>query len=156
MSDIDGFQKKLVLAYHSEQGLTKALYSFTWRGKESRPSADLQVCAAECAQSWYSHVNGPLASGAHNGALYLVTGFDEARAWGVAAFIDVEELPWTLNPRCPQALVRQQSTGFADLTSHGHHAMPMYPKGSVAVCFCVALKFLFAEISFCRPKSARK
>ncbi|KAE9397957.1 hypothetical protein BT96DRAFT_822612 [Gymnopus androsaceus JB14] len=45
--------------------------------------------AAECARSWYTHVNGPLmARGVHNGALYLVTGCDKARAWGVASFID--------------------------------------------------------------------
>ncbi|KAE9407827.1 hypothetical protein BT96DRAFT_85827 [Gymnopus androsaceus JB14] len=45
--------------------------------------------AAECARSWYTHVNGPLmARGVHNGALYLVTGCDKARAWGVSSFID--------------------------------------------------------------------
>ncbi|KAJ4488093.1 hypothetical protein J3R30DRAFT_892546 [Lentinula aciculospora] len=44
--------------------------------------------AAECARSWYTYVNGPLARGAHNGSLYLVTGCDKARAWGVASFID--------------------------------------------------------------------
>ncbi|KAE9398958.1 hypothetical protein BT96DRAFT_882533 [Gymnopus androsaceus JB14] len=44
--------------------------------------------AVECAQSWYAHVNEPMARGVHNGALYLVTGFDKARAWGVASFID--------------------------------------------------------------------
>ncbi|KAF9069896.1 hypothetical protein BDP27DRAFT_1179781, partial [Rhodocollybia butyracea] len=44
--------------------------------------------AAKCARTWYSHVNGPLARGASNGALYLVTGCDKARAWGVASFTD--------------------------------------------------------------------
>ncbi|KIK56577.1 hypothetical protein GYMLUDRAFT_778847 [Collybiopsis luxurians FD-317 M1] len=44
--------------------------------------------AAKCAQSWYNHVNGPLARGAHNGALYLITGFDKARAWGAVSFIN--------------------------------------------------------------------
>ncbi|KAJ3852422.1 hypothetical protein EV368DRAFT_16973, partial [Lentinula lateritia] len=44
--------------------------------------------AAECARSWYTYVNGPLARGAHNGSLYLVTGCDKARAWGVASFVD--------------------------------------------------------------------
>ena len=30
--------------------------------------------AAECAESWYDFVNGPLARGVHNDAIYLVTG----------------------------------------------------------------------------------
>ncbi|KAE9389237.1 hypothetical protein BT96DRAFT_835160 [Gymnopus androsaceus JB14] len=42
--------------------------------------------AVECAQSWYAHVNEPMARGVHNGALYLVTGFDKARAWGSGIF----------------------------------------------------------------------
>lgn len=41
--------------------------------------------AVECARSWYAE---PMARGMANGALYLVTGFDKARAWGVASFID--------------------------------------------------------------------
>ncbi|KIK65220.1 hypothetical protein GYMLUDRAFT_386797 [Collybiopsis luxurians FD-317 M1] len=46
--------------------------------------------AAKCARSWYNHVNGPLARGAHNGALYLITGFDKARAWGAVSFINAD------------------------------------------------------------------
>lgn len=49
---------------------------------------------AECAQSWYDYVNGPrdqggLARGIYRG-LYLVTGCDKARAWGVASFEDAK------------------------------------------------------------------
>ncbi|KAF5376792.1 hypothetical protein D9757_009481 [Collybiopsis confluens] len=45
----------------------------------------------ECARSWYDHFNGPkLARGIPNGAIYLITGFDKARAWGVASFVDAE------------------------------------------------------------------
>ncbi|KAF5375311.1 hypothetical protein D9757_009681 [Collybiopsis confluens] len=44
--------------------------------------------AAECAKSWYDFVNGPLARGVHNDAIYLVTGCDMTRAWGVASFTD--------------------------------------------------------------------
>lgn len=42
--------------------------------------------ASECARSWYTYINGPLARGANS--IYLVTGCDKARAWGVASFID--------------------------------------------------------------------
>ncbi|KAF9074103.1 hypothetical protein BDP27DRAFT_1196454, partial [Rhodocollybia butyracea] len=42
--------------------------------------------ASECARSWYAYINGPLARGANS--IYLVTGCDKARAWGVASFID--------------------------------------------------------------------
>ncbi|KIK52170.1 hypothetical protein GYMLUDRAFT_50048 [Collybiopsis luxurians FD-317 M1] len=44
--------------------------------------------AAECAHSWYDFVNGPLARGVRNNSIYLVTGCDKARAWGVASFTD--------------------------------------------------------------------
>ncbi|KAF5343735.1 hypothetical protein D9757_014646 [Collybiopsis confluens] len=47
--------------------------------------------AAEFARSWYQHINGPLARGIQNGSLYLVTGYDKARAWGVACFDDDSE-----------------------------------------------------------------
>ncbi|KIK62754.1 hypothetical protein GYMLUDRAFT_72504 [Collybiopsis luxurians FD-317 M1] len=45
---------------------------------------------AECAQTWFDFINGDrsqggLAMGLHEG-LYLVTGCDKARAWGVASF----------------------------------------------------------------------
>lgn len=43
--------------------------------------------AAKHAHSWYKYVNGPsLARGVPNGALYLINGYDKARAWGVASF----------------------------------------------------------------------
>lgn len=42
--------------------------------------------AAKYAHSWYKYVNGPLARGVPNGALYFITGYDKARAWGVASF----------------------------------------------------------------------
>ncbi|KIK52732.1 hypothetical protein GYMLUDRAFT_179777, partial [Collybiopsis luxurians FD-317 M1] len=42
----------------------------------------------EFARSWYRHINRPLAREIRNGSLYLVTGYDKARAWGVACFDD--------------------------------------------------------------------
>ncbi|KAE9385615.1 hypothetical protein BT96DRAFT_840509 [Gymnopus androsaceus JB14] len=42
--------------------------------------------ATQYAKSWYAYINGPLGRQATNGSLYLVTGCDKARAWGVASF----------------------------------------------------------------------
>ncbi|KAJ3930658.1 MAG: hypothetical protein NXY57DRAFT_290970 [Lentinula lateritia] len=50
--------------------------------------ARFEKYAAECAPSWYIHANGALGRTACNGSLYLITGFDKARAWGVASFSD--------------------------------------------------------------------
>ncbi|KAJ3921478.1 hypothetical protein F5877DRAFT_88793 [Lentinula edodes] len=45
--------------------------------------ARFEKYAAECAPSWYIHVNRALGRTACNGSLYLITGFDKARAWGL-------------------------------------------------------------------------
>ncbi|KAF9062302.1 hypothetical protein BDP27DRAFT_295165 [Rhodocollybia butyracea] len=47
--------------------------------------------AAEHAHSWYNHAINTMAREAHNSSLYLVTGYDKTRAWGVSAFEDAEE-----------------------------------------------------------------
>ncbi|KAJ3714531.1 hypothetical protein DFJ43DRAFT_1160796 [Lentinula guzmanii] len=52
--------------------------------------ARFEKYAAEFAASWYTHVIGTLGREIHNGSLYLVTGFDKARAWGVASFSNAE------------------------------------------------------------------
>jgi hypothetical protein len=40
-------------------------------------------------ESWYRYANGTRDCDAENGSLYLVTGFDKARYWGMASFSDV-------------------------------------------------------------------
>ncbi|KAE9388461.1 hypothetical protein BT96DRAFT_836207 [Gymnopus androsaceus JB14] len=49
-----------------------------------------EVYAAKYAHSWYNYINGSLACGVPNGAIYLINGFDKARAWGVASFKDAQ------------------------------------------------------------------
>ncbi|KAJ7458914.1 hypothetical protein FB451DRAFT_1372119 [Mycena latifolia] len=45
--------------------------------------------AAKNAESWYKYVNGDRGRGLANGALYLVTGFEKSRSWGLAVFQEV-------------------------------------------------------------------
>ncbi|KAF7374453.1 WD40-containing domain protein [Mycena sanguinolenta] len=45
--------------------------------------------AAKHAQSWYKYVNGTRGRGLVNGNLYLVTGCEKPRSWGMAFFHDV-------------------------------------------------------------------
>ncbi|KAJ7471383.1 hypothetical protein B0H11DRAFT_1685337, partial [Mycena galericulata] len=42
--------------------------------------------AAKNAESWYKHVNGARGRGLANGSLYLVSGCEKSRSWGMAAF----------------------------------------------------------------------
>ncbi|KAJ7482536.1 hypothetical protein FB451DRAFT_1393872 [Mycena latifolia] len=44
--------------------------------------------AATNAESWYEYVNGTRGRGIANGSLYVVTGCEKARSWGMAAFQD--------------------------------------------------------------------
>ncbi|KAJ7679593.1 hypothetical protein B0H17DRAFT_907741, partial [Mycena rosella] len=45
---------------------------------------------AENAESWYRHINGYRGRRLANGDLYLVTGVEKARSWGMAAFQEVK------------------------------------------------------------------
>ncbi|KAF8176672.1 hypothetical protein K438DRAFT_1607385 [Mycena galopus ATCC 62051] len=45
--------------------------------------------AAKHAESWYKYVNGTRGRELVNGNLYLVTGCEKARSWGMASFHDV-------------------------------------------------------------------
>ncbi|KAJ7476185.1 hypothetical protein FB451DRAFT_269082, partial [Mycena latifolia] len=45
--------------------------------------------AAKHAESWYKYVNGARGRGLTNGSLYLVTGCEKTKAWGMASFQDV-------------------------------------------------------------------
>ncbi|KAF9069526.1 hypothetical protein BDP27DRAFT_1203156, partial [Rhodocollybia butyracea] len=48
-----------------------------------------ELYAAEHAKSWYDHVINGL--GREACSLYLITGYDKARAWGVSSFDGAEE-----------------------------------------------------------------
>ncbi|KAJ7649679.1 hypothetical protein FB45DRAFT_705437, partial [Roridomyces roridus] len=41
------------------------------------------------AEAWYRYVNGPRGRRLPNGSLYLVTGWEKTRAWGIATFKDL-------------------------------------------------------------------
>ncbi|KAJ7686067.1 hypothetical protein B0H17DRAFT_907284, partial [Mycena rosella] len=49
--------------------------------------------ASEHAESWYKYINGARGRGLANGSLYLVTGCEKSRSWGMAAFQDVTTEP---------------------------------------------------------------
>jgi hypothetical protein len=45
--------------------------------------------AAQNAESWYKYANGTRGRGLVNGSLYLVTGCEKAKSWGMTLFQDV-------------------------------------------------------------------
>ncbi|KAJ7612350.1 hypothetical protein DFH06DRAFT_1147279 [Mycena polygramma] len=47
---------------------------------------NMRTYAAEHADSWYKYINGARGRGISNGDLYLVTGCEKARSWGIASF----------------------------------------------------------------------
>lgn len=51
----------------------------------------LRAYVATHAESWYKYVNGPRGRGLANGSLYLVTGVEKARTWGMASFHSADE-----------------------------------------------------------------
>ncbi|KAF5371100.1 hypothetical protein D9757_010795 [Collybiopsis confluens] len=79
---------------------------------------EFRAYAAKHAQSWYAHVNGPMARGVHNGAIYFVTGFDKTRAWGVASFIDAKPSDVSLEFVPSQSAQRGGPPDYWFRTSH--------------------------------------
>ncbi|KAJ7654134.1 hypothetical protein DFH06DRAFT_1047655, partial [Mycena polygramma] len=47
---------------------------------------NMRAYAAEHAHSWYTYINGPRGRGLANGELFLITGCEKARSWGMASF----------------------------------------------------------------------
>ncbi|KIK67653.1 hypothetical protein GYMLUDRAFT_118787, partial [Collybiopsis luxurians FD-317 M1] len=70
------------LAFHSSvaQGAFLVLPEGGKRVDHNQLGKFLVYCH-ESAQSWYDHFNRRLGRGIPNGGLYLITGFDKARAW---------------------------------------------------------------------------
>ncbi|KAJ6588055.1 cyclin-domain-containing protein [Mycena capillaripes] len=52
---------------------------------------NMRAYAAEHADSWYRYINGARGRGLANGDLYLVTGCEKARSWGIASFRTARE-----------------------------------------------------------------
>jgi hypothetical protein len=46
----------------------------------------MRTYAAKHADSWYTYINGARGRGLENGDLYLVTGCEKARSWGIASY----------------------------------------------------------------------
>ncbi|KAJ6624094.1 hypothetical protein B0H10DRAFT_765264 [Mycena sp. CBHHK59/15] len=42
--------------------------------------------AAKHAESWYKYINGTRGRGLSNGTLYIITGWEKTRSWGMASF----------------------------------------------------------------------
>ncbi|KAJ6552802.1 hypothetical protein B0H19DRAFT_1154978 [Mycena capillaripes] len=60
--------------------------------------------AAKHAENWYKYVNGARGRGLANGSLYLVTGWEKAKSWGMASFHSAgDEFQLTFQP-IPNAL----------------------------------------------------
>jgi hypothetical protein len=57
--------------------------------KDLRQIARFREYAVQNAESWYNYVNGPRGREAENGSVYLITGCDKSKSWGVASFSDV-------------------------------------------------------------------
>ncbi|KAF7374447.1 Pleiotropic drug resistance ABC transporter protein [Mycena sanguinolenta] len=53
---------------------------------------EMQQYAAKYAEGWYKYVNGRRGRRLVNGGLYLITGWEKAKSWGIAYFRDVSSL----------------------------------------------------------------
>ncbi|KAJ7620421.1 hypothetical protein FB45DRAFT_150649 [Roridomyces roridus] len=56
---------------------------------------DMLQYTRQNAESWYRYVNGARGCQLSNGSLYLITGWEKARAWGMSTF---QEIPPTRYP----------------------------------------------------------
>ncbi|KAJ7603707.1 hypothetical protein DFH06DRAFT_328593 [Mycena polygramma] len=59
--------------------------------QQLRNVENMRTYAAKYADSWYEYINGPRGRGLMNGDLYLVTGCEKTRSWGMASYHTVDE-----------------------------------------------------------------
>ncbi|KAJ7603819.1 hypothetical protein FB45DRAFT_851620 [Roridomyces roridus] len=74
---------------HGPQGAALALPLGSHVEKLYNVGAILQY-TRQNAESWYKYANGARGRQLSNGSLYLITGFEKTRSWGIAAFQDVD------------------------------------------------------------------
>lgn len=58
---------------------------------DTKKCPEYEGYALQQAESWYRYVNQTRRRGARNGSLYLVTGCDKSRSWGLAAVSQLQE-----------------------------------------------------------------
>jgi hypothetical protein len=59
--------------------------------KKLRKVESIRSYATKHAASWYEYINGPRGRGIANGELYVVTGAEKARSWGMASYYAIDE-----------------------------------------------------------------
>lgn len=73
-----------------------------------RNLTSFQEYASRNAINWYVYANGTRGCQAKNGSIYLVTGCDKGKSWGVAAFSNVTGRDrFSLQFTAPQAMIGQ-------------------------------------------------
>lgn len=72
---------------HAPQGAVLALPHGS-RLRKLRDVKKMREYAATHAESWFKYINGPRGRGL-DGSVYLVTGWEKAKAWGMASFHSV-------------------------------------------------------------------
>ncbi|KAF7336935.1 Non-specific serine/threonine protein kinase [Mycena venus] len=119
--------------------------------------------AAKHAESWYKYVNETRGRGLANGSLYLVTGWEKAKTWGMGTFHDVSlqtEFQLSFRPTRDAAnghRYRWQGTHFR----HKHADSPPADGGplnqttfihafAISVCEGIWGK-LFGRVEICQP-----
>jgi hypothetical protein len=86
--------------------------------EDCRILAQFRKYATDNVESWYRFANGTLGREAENGSIYLVTGCDKTKSWGVASFSNVSgnfALNFTASPT--EDTYSWEEAGFATINS---------------------------------------
>lgn len=89
-----------------------------WDTADCRILAHLRKYAVENVENWYRFANGALGREAENGSIYLVTGCDKTKSWGLASFSNASSI-FILNftPSPAEDTYSWQEASFAAIKS---------------------------------------
>lgn len=79
---------------------------------QAKPYDKYKTYISEHGKSWYEYLNSDQQRGARNGSLYLVTGCDKARSWGLAAGLVHRERQLGFSIMSPAGLPASGTVGF--------------------------------------------